>query len=278
MGFCDIVTFSKFPQYEVPLGKRRLVWRSKLSIDLKWGRVVALGASLPLLLSTAVAAESISTPLPESRAPCAAFAVDAEYVSQFLVMDLEGGNVPLRIPIQFLEDFWDHKQGFADTAQLFRVEIGTFQPVSRKESGRRNKEGIWNWITFVVKDVLPLERLAVLSAESWSAVIGGDQARRLESYAPSPGPFGLAEIRSDAPQPTSDFRTNTFIAQSNDGVLAAVLSCNALGSFPFPGCQHWFRAAGMDVELSYRRTELPNWKALQEDVTTFLICATRKHP
>jgi hypothetical protein len=45
-----------------------------------------------------------------------------------------------------------------------------------------------------------------------------------------------------------------------------------------PVCEHWFRAAGMDVDLSYRRTELPNWQALQEDVTTFLICATRKHP
>ena len=235
-----------------------------------------LAATLALLVSTAATAEPI--PLPTTRAPCAAFAVDAEYVSRFLVMDLEGGNVPLRIPIQFLEDFWDHNQGFADTAQLFRVEIGTVQPVGRKESGRRNREGIWNWITFVIKDVLPLERLAVLSAESWSAVIGGDQARRLESYAPSPGPFGLAEIRSDAPQPTSDFRTNTYIAKSNDGVLTAVLSCNALGSVPYPGCQHWFRATGMDVELSYRRTELPNWQALQEDVTAFAECLTRPAP
>lgn len=45
-----------------------------------------------------------------------------------------------------------------------------------------------------------------------------------------------------------------------------------------PMCQHHFRTAGMDVKLSYRRTELPNWQALQADVTAFLTCATSQGP
>ncbi len=48
-----------------------------------------------------------------------------------------------------------------------------------------------------------------------------------------------------------------------------------------PVCQHHFRAAGMDVKLSYRRTELPNWppdtQALQ-DTSRLLTCATRPGP
>jgi hypothetical protein len=120
----------------------------------------------------------------------------------------------------------------ADTAQLFRVEIGTFTPVSRAETGRRNTRDVWNWMDFLIGDKVPLERMAVLSAELASSVIGGDLGRSFETYVP--------------------------------------------GSVMNPMCQHNFRAAGMDVKLSYRRTELPNWQALQADVTAFLTCATSK--
>lgn len=274
------MTFSKFPRYEVPLGKRRFAWRRKLIIGLKWGQVGALGASFALLISTAVAAESISTPLPESRVPCAAFTPEADYIEQTLIMDLEGREIALRIPRVFLEDVWDQRPGFKDTAQLFRVEIGSFTPVSRPETGRRNKRRIWNWMDFLITDWVPLDRIAVLSAESRSSVIGGNSARDLDSYAPAPGPFGLAEIRSDAPQPTPSYRTNTYIFRSEDDTLSAVLSCNVPGpgSVMHPICLHWFRAAGMDVQLTYRRTELPNWRALQDDVTAFLGCLTKASP
>lgn len=233
------------------------------------------------LCASAVLGKPLSTtptPLPADRTPCAAFTADADYVAQTLIMQLEGRKVPLRVPVQFFEDVWDFRQGFADTAQLFQVEIGTFTPVSRAETGRRYKRGIWNWMHFLIGDKIPLERMAVLSAELASSVIGGDMGRSFESYVPVPGPFGLAEIRSDAPQPTPSFRTNTFVFRSEDGALTAVLSCNAPDSVMNPMCQHHFRTAGMDVKLSYRRTELPNWQALQADVTAFLTCATSQGP
>ena len=246
----------------------------------RWRRkarhALPLAATFALLLSTAATAEP--TPLPTTRAPCAAFTPEADYIEQTLIMQLEGREIGLRIPRVFLEDVWDLQPGFKDTAQLFRVEIGSFTPVSRAEAVRRNKRGIWNWMHFVITDWVPLDRLAVLSAESRSAVIGGNSTRDLDSYEPQPGPFGLTEIRSDAPQPTPHFRSNTYISRSNDGTLSAVLSCNVPGSVMNPICLHWFRAAGMDVELSYRRTELPNWQALQDDVTAFAQCLTRAAP
>lgn len=229
-----------------------------------------------MLLSMSAHAKPVATEptvLAENRTPCIAFTDDADYISQSLIMQLEDRAVPLRVPKQFFEDFWDQRDGFADTAQLFRVEIGTFFPVSRAETGRRNRQDIWNWMTFLIGDKLPLEDLAVLSAESRSGVFGGNQDRILDSYKLLAGPFSLAEIRSDGLPPTPPFRTNTYIARLDDGTLSAVLSCNAQGSVAFPGCLHWFRAAGMDVQLSYRRVELPNWRALQHDVTTFLTCA-----
>jgi hypothetical protein len=227
---------------------------------------------------TAIAAQAEvvrPTPVPTDRDPCAAFTPEADYVDQTLIMQLEGREIALRVPRVFLEDVWDLRSGFTDTAQLFRVEIGSFTPVSLAETSRRNKRGIWNWMHFLISDNIPLEDLAVLSAELGSAVIGGDNTHDLESYAPQPGPFGLVEIRSNAPQPTPSFRTNTYVFRSEDGTLSAVLSCNVPGSVMYPVCLHWFRAAGMDVQLSYRRTELPNWQALQDDVTAFAGCLTR---
>ncbi len=96
-------------------------------------------------------------------------------------MQLEGREVSLRVPKQFFEDPWDFQSGFADTAQLFRVEIGTFTPVSRAETGRRNKRDVWNWMDFLIGHTIPLERMAVLSAELASSVIGGDPGRSLET-------------------------------------------------------------------------------------------------
>jgi hypothetical protein len=41
-----------------------------------------------------------------------------------------------------------------------------------------------------------------------------------------------------------------------------------------PRCRQSFRAAGLDVQLSYRRTELAHWREFQAQVTAFLTCAT----
>ena len=276
-----MVKISKRPRQKPSFFERICAAPSIFNKVLQMQHIVPLAATFAILLSRAVAAEPISTvpsPLPATRAPCAAFTPEADYINQTLVMQLEGREIGLRVPRVFLEDVWDLRSGFSDTAQLFQVEIGSFLPVTRAETGRRNKRGIWNWMHFVISDKIPLDKLAVLSAELGSAVIGGDNTRDLESYAPQPGPFGLAEIRSDAPQPTRSFRTNTYISRSADGTLSAVLSCNVPGSVMNPVCQHWFRAAGMDIELSYRRTELPNWLALQEDVNAFAGCLTRPAP
>ena len=75
--------------------------------------------------------------------------MDAEYVETTVVRQLEGGEVTLRVPEQYFEDAWDQAGGFRDTAQLFAVEIRTFAPITRAEEGRRNRQGIWNWMHFL---------------------------------------------------------------------------------------------------------------------------------
>lgn len=233
-------------------------------------------AATVLMLSASVAgAEPTSTtpvPLPADRDPCSTFAEDADYISQTLIMPLEGRRVSLRVPKLFFEDFWDHKQGFADTAQLFRVEIGTFSPVSREETGRRNKQDIWNWMTFVLSDRLPLEELAEFHVEKDVNTLRVPPT--FSDLPRSAGPFGLLSLRRGDGQQQRPGEREVFVSLDSVGSLSAVLTCDTPLSANYPICIHWFRAAGIDVELDYRRVELPNWQTLQDDVTAFLTCAT----
>ncbi len=186
-------------------------------------------------------------------------------------MQLEDRVVLLRIPRPFFEDFWDQRDGFADTAQLFRVEIGTFLPVSRAETGRRNKHDIWNWMTFVLSDRLPLEELAEFHVEK-----DVNTLRVPPTFSDMPrsaGPFGLLSLRRGDGQQQRPNEREVFVSLDSVGSLSAVLTCDTPLSASYPICIHWFRAAGIDVELDYRRVELPNWRALQNDVTVFLMCA-----
>lgn len=265
----------------------RLSARSRESVA-RWltnARPLLLISAMALILSSPVAganpASTQPTPLPPDRDPCAAFTEDATYVSLSLMShggtdwktDWEESAIPLRVPEQFIEDPSYHQEGSADYALLFRVWIGTFLPVGRED---RNKPDFRHWMAFVVGDnTVPLEELAVSRVESHSGERGRPWGRGLDSYKPVPGPFGLAEIRSDVLQETQVFQANTYIARREDGTLSAVLSCNAEHAVADPECHHWFRAAGADVSLEYRRSELPNWRALQKDVTTFLTCTTR---
>ncbi|WP_443214241.1 hypothetical protein [Rhodobacter sp. NSM] len=212
------------------------------------------------------------TLLAESRTPCVAFTDEADYVSQSLIMDLENRQVQLRIPKPFFEDFWDRRDGFADTAELFRVEIGTFLPVSRAETGRRNKQDIWNWMTFVISDRIPLEELAEYHVEKDVTTVRVPPT--FSDLPRSDGPFGLLSLRRGDGQKQRPNEREVFVSLDSIGSLSSVLTCDTPLSANYPICIHWFRAAGVDVELDYRRVELPNWRALQEDVTAFLTCST----
>lgn len=215
-------------------------------------------------------------PLPATRIPCAAFTPDADYIEQALIMQLEGREIGLRIPRVFLEDVWDLRPGFKDTAQLFQVEIGSFIPVSRAETGSRNKRGIWNWMHFVITDWIPLEEIAEYGVEK--DVITLRVAPTFPDLTRGAGPYGLVALGRGDGLPLPPHQREVFVNLSPNGDLNAVLTCDTPQRANYPICLHYFRASGMDVELSYRRTELPNWQALQDDVTAFAGCLTKANP
>ena len=214
------------------------------------------------------------TPMAADRDPCALFTPDATYVTHTIRMQLENRKVKMRVPVEYFEDRWDQQDGFEDTAQLFSVEIGTFLPVSRPETGRRNKQHIWNWMDFIVRDIKPLEEVAAMGATDW---IRGNTRTKLSDFPRLPGPFGLVEIRSDGRQPDVGFRKDYFLAEAEGGKLEAFFTCSAPDGFINPGCQMLFRSNNMDTKASFRRAELSNWLKIKNDIDQFLACATSKN-
>ncbi len=221
------------------------------------------------LLASPLAAEAPAGS--EAAQACHAFTPDAEYVETTVVRQLEGGEVTLRVPEQYFEDVWDRRGGFRDTAQLFTVEIGTFNPITRREEGERNRQGIWNWMHFVVSDNAPLPQLAANAAEPFQV-----PNPPITSYAMRPGEHGLTWLDTPFASDKADAREDVFIDPPDYKAMATVIECTStldLGS-QNPRCQQGFRAAGLDVQLSYRRTELTHWREVQAQVTAFLTCAT----
>jgi len=176
-------------------------------------------------------------------------------------MQLEDRDVQMRVPIDYFEDPWDRKDGFRDTAQLFRVEIGSFLPVTRQETAMRKKTGMRSLLQILVGDYIPMEKLAPLQAELF--VRGGNYDRPLEDYIRKPGPFGLQEITSPSQESQNQLEKSIYLFEDPSGNPSTVLNCHGPAAVLNPGCQHFFSAAGLDVSLSYDIFELPNWSRIR---------------
>lgn len=235
-----------------------------------------LGLGFFLLTLSCPGQSHANEPLPGTATghvdACYAFTPDADHVETTVIRQLEGGEVTLRVPVQYFEDVWDQAGGYTTTSQLFRVEIGSFQPVSRRETGERNKQGIWNWMHFVVGDVVSLDLEAQLAADLFA-----DPRPPLSDYAPRPGPHGLTWLETPFASDQEDPREDVFVHPPPPAALETVIACCSpldLTSCRYPGCTQHFRAADLDVSVSYRKTELAQWREFQAQITAFLTCAT----
>lgn len=212
------------------------------------------------------------TPLPSERFPCAAFTNDATYIDFSIRMELEDKTVPLSVPIQFFEDFWDRRSGYETQAQLFRVEIGSFEPVSRKETSVRTRSRVRDWIQFLIADHIPLEDIAHVHMKLSGPFEFGQQLTG--EYKRLSAKYGLKELDFPGEKPEYRRPENVFIDENPETGITSVIKCRHQGTSLNPGCQLYFRASALDVKLSFGRTELPNWQKFQADITQFLTCAT----
>jgi hypothetical protein len=151
------------------------------------------------------------------------------------------------------------------------VEIGTFAPITRREEGERNRQGIWNWMHFVVSDNVPLPEMAAIGVGTFQ-----HPPPPVTTYAMRPGEHDLTWLDTPYASDTTDPRDDVFVLPASYDAMTTVLTCTSPLYPPSrnPRCEQSFRAADLDVQLSYDRTELPRWREFQAQVTAFLTCAT----
>ena len=223
----------------------------------------------------------VSTPthsLGQSSASCSQYFAEDGLVDQYLVMTLEQIRHELRIPTAYLEDPWDRVQNSEHTAQLFRVTVADFAPVTRRQSSERMRTGSRDYFSFVLHDLVPLEKLLALQLRL--SVPG--LAQTDPEFRTSPRDYFTARSAEDGLTAfelvsESEIRKDVFAAFDNDGRSTAVLSCNPIGTAMNPGCNHDFRAHGIDIRAGYRREYLPRWAEIQTRVSDFVGCLKFKN-
>lgn len=207
---------------------------------------------------------------------CDRYFKDGPVVEQTLFMHQEGARHRLRVPLAYLEDPWDRVQGGVHEAQLFRVTTDGFEPVTRKQSSMMMRAGNHGFYSFLLQDLIPLEDLLDLELRLWAR----DKEKAFPDFETSPRRYfqevdrgnGLAQMVPVAG--IVAFR-DMFVASAEDGRLDATFTCYQIGAVAFPSCYENTRIQGIDVQISYRRTELVHWKRLEQQVAAFVGCVTQ---
>lgn len=122
-------------------------------------------------------------------------------------------------------------------------------------------------LTFLVEDFTPVERLLQIALASAHP----RTPSYVEAFSEKPGPYGLTELVPILPK--RHFR-DVFIKRGDAGEVQSILSCSGpLPGVRVPGCQHYFKTAGFDIRLQYKRTLQDRWRIAERKIGEFLTCA-----
>jgi hypothetical protein len=104
---------------------------------------------------------------PTSASPeenCAAFETATDFVEFDLLLKLQGRSIPLRFPSSYVDNPRGYRNGAVRITSYIRVDIDTFEPISRAEDGRRFKAGVYDSMGGLFRDAVSLEEHAVIDA------------------------------------------------------------------------------------------------------------------
>ncbi|MEM9736486.1 MAG: hypothetical protein AAF908_07770, partial [Pseudomonadota bacterium] len=128
---------------------------------------------------------------------------------------------------------------------------------------RRNKAGIWNWMHFVWRDFRPLPETALLSLQTSRR----DQSVTLTSVPLIEDDFGLRRFVDQIEG------MRELLIDGTPSEFETMFACSPIGYSLNSTCRLTFEVEGIIVTLSFRRTELPNWRAHKARVAKFTRCA-----
>ncbi|MCK0139922.1 hypothetical protein [Aliiroseovarius sp. F47248L] len=206
--------------------------------------------------------------------PCQFFGGENAMVEWFIEMDLENKLIPMRVPKIYLEDKPDHEEGVHHTAQLFRIILDNFLPVTRSQTSAIHRAQPDNaharqYGRLLVGDYIELREIISLMI----SMMGGrfDERRPMEEFPVTPGPYGLTKVLP----PAGNLERNVYFRTGSDGNPVTAIECHIKNEVSrYPTCNMRFRASEVDVNVGFHVPYLPRWAAIKQDVERFLSCAT----
>lgn len=212
-----------------------------------------------------------ATPLGSDEASafdvCHLFETETQFTTQTLFMKMEDARHTITVPTVYFEDHFDRVNGIEHRAQLFRVMIDDFTPVSRPMTAELNMAGrSEDYFSFILEDPIDLVDRIPIKAGALATGDGRDMSR----YEYMEADHNLEQLVPLSGKPTYG---DLFINRDDDGAVIAIVKCMNDPTFVSQGCNHEFRAFGIDPGISYRRAHLSEWQELQTKVTRFLECA-----
>ncbi len=187
-----------------------------------------------------------------------------EPVYQFLEMEFEGRTQALKLPRNYLEDGWDFNQGYTVPSHGFRVDMQGFSPIYSRDRRKFWDEYGYRDTSFIIGDIDTLARVLEIAVDVWQPrpeVFGG----LTEKYRDD---LGLTLIEAVNPP----IQHKEVYYNSNRAAPSDVLQCGRVGDGVLQSCQHYFELDGINVDASYDREYLPQWKTIKSNISTFVGC------
>ncbi len=204
------------------------------------------------------------TPVAPDHDPCHLFETEDEFVSFYL--DTGDEKVPLRAPKVYFEDRADFVQGATHGAQLFRVGIGDFLPVTRRETrGRMGFE--MDWISFLLNPFVPVQQIARHRTQLYSGIRG----KELDEFNMVQFDNGLMRLLFQNPKAYAE---DLYIVRLGNEIVS-LITCDRERRAPFPtfpNCNLWFEDGPILVNVLFAKWELPNWRRVRDRIERFITC------
>jgi hypothetical protein len=211
------------------------------------------------LYSTGVTADTPSD-------SCHLFQTETAFVTQTLYMRLEDVRHQLTVPEVYFEDMFDRVDGSEHRAQLFRMMVSDFTPVTRQDTADLLREGRKEYFNFVLSDYVSMDEVLPIIASSMHSGDGRDMSAYYEVVAD----FNLTTL---LPLSGAQVHSDVFVARDQSGPPTSIISCSNRATFVNHSCYQSFRASGIDVRMWYPREYLNEWQGLQTSVSEFISCA-----
>lgn len=187
-------------------------------------------------------------------------------IEQYLSMDKEGRLVPLLVPERFAEDRSDRVQGAIHGAQLFRLDTSTFEPVSRKDTGVRLKQGRRDFMNILLRDFIDISAILRTRLKGFRAT---DSDAYTKDFMSEQHKSGFELVVGDLAPVGSDLFY--LGSKSSPEIVAA---CKTRADLKFPSCVFFFETAGLEVKMTIGEQDFSRWREVKAGVDRFLACIT----